>query len=41
MVEHGGHGGSVAGPIVRDVIKGYYLLKGADHGQVRADNPKP
>lgn len=37
LVEHGGHGGAVAGPIVRDVIKGYYLVKGSSHGQVRED----
>lgn len=28
VVEHGGHGGSIAAPIARDVIKGYYFLKG-------------
>lgn len=28
VVEHGGHGGSIAAPVVRDVIKGYYFLKG-------------
>lgn len=38
LVEHGGHGGAVAGPIVRDVIKGYYLLKGSGNEQVRQDN---
>lgn len=38
LVEHGGHGGSVAGPIVRDVIKGYYLLKGSGNEQIRQDN---
>ncbi|HOJ13700.1 MAG TPA: penicillin-binding protein 2 [Deltaproteobacteria bacterium] len=41
MVEHGGHGGAVAAPIVRDVIKGYYLIKGSRHDQVRADSPTP
>lgn len=38
LVEHGGHGGAVAGPIVRDVIKGYYLLKEQRNEQVRKDN---
>lgn len=28
VVEHGGHGGSIAAPIVGEVIKGYYFLKG-------------
>lgn len=41
LLEHGGHGGAVAGPIVRDVIKGYYLLKEAQGEQVRQDNGKP
>jgi penicillin-binding protein 2 len=27
VVEHGGHGGSIAAPIVGEVIKGYYFLK--------------
>jgi penicillin-binding protein 2 len=27
VVEHGGHGGSIAAPIGRDVIKGYFFLK--------------
>jgi penicillin-binding protein 2 len=38
LVEHGGHGGAVSGPIVRDVIKGYYLLKEGMREQVRQDN---
>jgi len=29
--EHGGHGGSIAAPVVRDVIKGYYFLKGTSN----------
>jgi penicillin-binding protein 2 len=40
IVEHGGHGGSVAAPIVRDIIKGYYLKKERkeeSHEQVRQD----
>jgi penicillin-binding protein 2 len=40
LVEHGGHGGSVAAPIVRDVIKGYYLQKEqkeTTYEQVRQD----
>ncbi len=38
VVEHGGHGGSVAAPIVNDVIKGYYFLKGiSDAGIFQAD----
>lgn len=40
LVEHGGHGGSVAAPIVRDIIKGYYLQKEqkeAPSEQVRQD----
>ncbi|HPC47828.1 MAG TPA: penicillin-binding transpeptidase domain-containing protein, partial [Deltaproteobacteria bacterium] len=41
FVEHGGHGGAVAGPIVRDVIKGYYLLRGTGHEQVRTADGKP
>ncbi len=28
VVEHGGHGGSIAAPIVKDVIKEYFFLKG-------------
>ena len=28
VAEHGGHGGSVAAPMVGEVIKGYYFLKG-------------
>jgi penicillin-binding protein 2 len=35
LVEHGGHGGAVAGPIVRDLIKGYYLQKEAVREQIR------
>lgn len=38
VVEHGGHGSSIASPIVRDVIKGYYFLKGYANGKVRKDN---
>ncbi|MGC9323884.1 MAG: penicillin-binding protein 2 [Desulfomonilia bacterium] len=38
VVEHGGHGASIAAPIVRDVIKGYYFLKGTSNEQVRQDN---
>jgi len=40
LVEHGGHGGSVAAPIVKDIIKGYYLQKErkeAPNEQVRQD----
>jgi penicillin-binding protein 2 len=33
IVEHGGHGGSVAAPIVGEVIKEYYFLKGYKSGQ--------
>jgi penicillin-binding protein 2 len=38
VVEHGGHGGSIAAPVVRDVIKGYYFLKGMEDEQIRKDN---
>ncbi len=38
IVEHGGHGASIAAPIVRDVIKGYYYSKGLSDEQVRQDN---
>ncbi len=45
VVEHGGHGASIAGPIVRDVIKGYYFLKGMEadeqgvaYEQIHEDN---
>lgn len=34
VVEHGGHGGSVAAPIVGKVIKGYYFLKDYSHEQL-------
>ncbi|HPA59726.1 MAG TPA: penicillin-binding protein 2 [Synergistales bacterium] len=34
MVEHGGHGASIASPIVKDVIKGYYFLKGLKDEQL-------
>ncbi len=34
MIEHGGHGASVASPIVKDVIKGYYFLKGLKDEQL-------
>lgn len=37
LVEHGGHGGAIAGPIVRDVIRGYYLQKELSHEPVRQD----
>jgi penicillin-binding protein 2 len=37
IVEHGGHGGSVAAPIVKDIIKGYYLQKEASREQIRKD----
>ncbi|HDP25085.1 MAG TPA: penicillin-binding protein 2 [Deltaproteobacteria bacterium] len=40
VVEHGGSGSSIAAPIVRDVIKGYYFLKGTSGEQVREDNGK-
>jgi penicillin-binding protein 2 len=33
VVEHGGHGGSIAAPIVGEVIKEYYFLKGYKSGQ--------
>jgi penicillin-binding protein 2 len=33
VVEHGGHGGSIAAPMVGDVIKEYYFLKGYKSGQ--------
>lgn len=33
VVEHGGHGGSIAAPIVGEVIKGYYFLKGYQNEQ--------
>ncbi len=36
VVEHGGHGGAIAAPIVSDVIKGYYFLKGMEG--VQSDN---
>jgi penicillin-binding protein 2 len=35
LVEHGGHGGAIAGPIVRNVIRGYYFQKEAAHEQIR------
>ncbi len=38
VVEHGGHGGSIAAPVVRDVMKGYYFLKGMEDEQIRKDN---
>jgi cell division protein FtsI/penicillin-binding protein 2 len=38
ILEHGGHGASIAAPIVRDVIKGYYYSKGLKDEQVRQDN---
>lgn len=38
LVEHGGGGGAMAGPIVRDVIQGYHLAKEAGNEQVRQDN---
>ncbi|MBN2297282.1 MAG: penicillin-binding protein 2 [Deltaproteobacteria bacterium] len=38
VVEHGGHGGSIAAPVVRDVIKGFYFLKGMEDEQIREDN---
>jgi len=38
ILEHGGHGASIAAPIVRDVIKGYYYSKGLTDEQVRQDN---
>ena len=38
VVEHGGHGGSIAAPVVSDVIKGYYFLKGMEDEQIRKDN---
>ena len=38
VVEHGGHGGSIAAPIVRDVIKGYYFLKGISDEQIFEGN---
>ena len=34
LVEHGGHGGSITAPIVKDVIKGYYFLKGLKDEQL-------
>jgi penicillin-binding protein 2 len=38
VVEHGGHGGAIAAPVVRDVIKGYYFLKGIEDEQIQEDN---
>lgn len=38
VVEHGGHGGSIAAPVVNDVIRGYYFLKGMEDEQIRKDN---
>ncbi len=38
LLEHGGHGGAVCGPIVRDVIKGYYLLKETPREPLRQDH---
>jgi len=38
VVEHGGHGGSIAAPVVSDVIKGFYFLKGMEDEQIREDN---
>jgi len=38
VLEHGGHGASIAAPIVRDVIRGYYYSKGLSYEQVRQDN---
>ncbi|MCD6569195.1 MAG: penicillin-binding protein 2 [Deltaproteobacteria bacterium] len=38
VVEHGGHGGSIAAPIVRDVIKGYFFLKGLSNEQMVKDS---
>jgi len=38
ILEHGGHGASIAAPIVRDVIRGYYYSKGLTDEQVRQDN---
>lgn len=38
VLEHGGHGASIAAPIVRDVIKGYYYSKGLSDEQVRQDS---
>ena len=34
IVEHGGHGGSIAAPVVKDVIKGYYFIKGMDNENI-------
>lgn len=38
VVEHGGHGGSIAAPVVSDVIKGFYFLRGMEDEQIREDN---
>jgi penicillin-binding protein 2 len=38
LLEHAGHGGSVCAPIVKDVIKGYYLKKEASREQIRKTN---
>jgi penicillin-binding protein 2 len=38
LLEHAGHGGSVCAPIVKDVIKGYYLRKEVSREQIRKTN---
>lgn len=38
VVEHGGHGGSIAGPVVKDVIKGYYFIKELDNEKISKGN---
>jgi len=38
VVEHGGHGGSIAAPIVMDVIKKHFFLKGAMNEQIVKDS---
>lgn len=42
IVQGGGHGGEVAGPVVRDVIKAYYDKKAKKvPGQITAENERP
>jgi len=41
LLEHAGHGGSACAPIVKDVIKGYYLRKETSHEQIHQDIRKP
>jgi hypothetical protein len=42
LVQAGGHGSEVAGPVVRDVVKAYYDKKTKKpEGTVTAENKKP